>query len=166
MTRLHHVKKARKTYRGTGIKKGDSYFWWKFRRGIKHHSKVRPRPSQLTQSAFWGSYLASMEGFEDSVGKASSGDDLREAVSSLVEALEEIKTETEEKKENMPEPLQQGETGELLQERIDGLEELISELQGVDIEDEEESDDESEENENPFETSRGELQSLSGYSGS
>lgn len=166
MTRLHHVKKARKTYRGTSIKKGDSYFWWKFRRGIKHRSKIQPRPSQLTQSAFWSSYLASMEGFEDSVGKASSGDDLREAVSSLVEALEEIKTETEEKKENMPEPLQQGETGELLQERIDGLEELISELQGVEVEDDEESDDDEEEKTSPLESSREELQNISGYSGS
>jgi hypothetical protein len=169
MVRAHFVKKARKTYRGTGIKKGTSYWWWKFRRGVLQRSKTQPRPSQLTQSAFWGSYLSSTEGFDASVAEATTGDDLRAAVSTLTEVLEELKTETEEKYDNMPEPLQQGDTGELLQERIDGLGEFISELEGVEINDEEESDDEEESEEettNPFEASREGLQGLSGYTGS
>lgn len=52
MTRLHHVVKARKAYPAFSIAKGESYYWWKFKRGSKHYSKTRPRRSQLTQSDF------------------------------------------------------------------------------------------------------------------
>lgn len=166
MTRLHFVKRARKTYRGTGIKKGASYWWWKFYRGIKHRSTKKPRSSQLTQSAFWSGLYSSTESFDDAVTNATTMEEFKQAVTTLQEALDEIKTETEEKKENMPESLQEGSTGELLQERIDGLEEFISELEGLDIPDEEESEEENPDAENSLETTRAELQSLSGYTGS
>ncbi len=52
MARAHFVKKARKDNPAAGIKAGDSYYWWKFRRGGKHYSKTAPRPSQLTQSEY------------------------------------------------------------------------------------------------------------------
>lgn len=166
MARAHFVKKARKTYRGTGIKKGMSYWWWKFRRGVLQRSIRQPRPSQLIQSDFWSGLLSSTESFDDAVAEAKSMDDFKQAVTTLHEALDEIKTETEEKKENMPEPLQEGPTGELLQERIDGLEEFISELEGLDIPDDEDEGEDEEEESNPLEDTRAELQSLSGYTGS
>jgi hypothetical protein len=53
MARAHFVKKARKAIPGTDIKKGDSYYWWKFRFGGKRTSKTAPKASQLTQSEFW-----------------------------------------------------------------------------------------------------------------
>lgn len=166
MARAHFVKRARKAYRKDGIKKGESYYWWKFRHGAKRRSKTAPRPSQLTQSAFFSGLYASTESFDDAVRDATSCQELKDAVDTLHEALDEIKSETEEKLQNMPDSLQQGPTGELLQERIDGLEEFIQELEGLDIPDEEENDDEEENEESPLESTRQELQSLSGYSGS
>jgi len=98
--------------------------------------------------------------------------DLQSARDDLKQALEELRDETEESKSNMPDSLQEGSTGELMQERIDGLEEFIQELEGVEIPDEEESESDEEdedtepEAENNLEDSRQELQGLSGYSGS
>jgi len=172
MAHAHFVKKARRTYRGTGIKKGMSYWWWKFRRGALQRSLTQPRPSQLTQSAFWSSYLSSTEAFEDAIREAATMTDLQSARDDLKQALEELRDETEESKSNMPDSLQEGSTGELMQERIDGLEEFIQELEGVEIPDEEESESDEEdedtepEAENNLEDSRQELQGLSGYSGS
>ena len=47
---------------------------------------------------------------------------------SIAEALEEIKDEVEERFDNIPEQLQEADTGALLQERIDALESVISSL--------------------------------------
>jgi predicted Holliday junction resolvase-like endonuclease len=56
--------------------------------------------------------------------------------------MESLKEETESSLENMPESLQSSPTGELLQERIDALGSAISELENIDLEYEEPSDDE------------------------
>jgi hypothetical protein len=58
MPRVNFVKKARKAIPSSGIKVGDSYYWWKFRYGGKFVSKERPRQSQLTQSKLSGVYAA------------------------------------------------------------------------------------------------------------
>lgn len=79
MTTAHFVKKARKTIRGTGIKKGDSYWWWKFRHGEKHVSKTQPRQSQLTGSEFLGTVFS----IEESLADVDVAD--REAVASAIE---------------------------------------------------------------------------------
>jgi hypothetical protein len=52
MPKVIFVKKAQKDIPGTNIKKGDSYYWWKFRFGGKRTSKTYPKRSQLTQSDF------------------------------------------------------------------------------------------------------------------
>lgn len=46
----------------------------------------------------------------------------------IAEALEELKDELEERLDNIPEQLQEADTGTLLQERIDALESVISNL--------------------------------------
>ena len=43
MPRVNYVKKARKN--NPAVKRGESYFWWKFRYGGKQYSKTRPRQS-------------------------------------------------------------------------------------------------------------------------
>ena len=43
MPRVHHVKSARKD--NPVAKKGESYYWWKFRYGGKRYSKT-PRPGR------------------------------------------------------------------------------------------------------------------------
>lgn len=136
MARVTHVKKAQKDYPEHGIKKGEEYYWWKFRYGGKHFSKTYPKPSQLTQSEF----LSQVYDFNDRISGLSTGDfnepeDLQAWKEELVGELETLRDEQEEKKDNMPEGLQEGPTGELLQERYDGIDELINELEGIDCDD-------------------------------
>jgi len=50
MPRVNHVKKARKD--NPVCKKGESYYWWKFRFGGKKYSLTYPKQSQLTQSPY------------------------------------------------------------------------------------------------------------------
>jgi len=65
MPKVHCVKAARKDYPECGIKKGDTYYWWKFRFGGKHESKTYPKQSQLTQSEFLSQVYALNERLED-----------------------------------------------------------------------------------------------------
>jgi len=51
MPRVHFVKHARKD--NDLVKKGESYYWWKFRFTGKCMSKTPPRKSQLTESEYW-----------------------------------------------------------------------------------------------------------------
>lgn len=53
-------KKARKNYKYAGIKKGDTYFWWKFRNSPIRRSKTYPKRQQLTQSNFGNNILDSV----------------------------------------------------------------------------------------------------------
>src|SRR5262249_15264378 len=93
------------------------------------------RPSQLTVSDFWVAYYSAREAFEDALAGADSFASLEDARSDFASELENIRDEQSDKLNNMPEGLQQGSTGELLQERYDGLDGVISDLQGVDIPD-------------------------------
>lgn len=58
----------------------------------------------------------------------------------IVGELEDIKSELEDRLYNMPEGLQEGDTGLLIQERIDYLESAISDLECIDFEELEEED--------------------------
>lgn len=148
MARAHFVKKARNAVpegvcgiKG-GIKPGDSYWWWKFRRGGKLYSKQRPRRSQLTGS--W--YYATIFDLEDlTIAKASADSGLGDLRDEIVSALEDLRDECQGNLDNMPEGLQQGPTGELLQQRVDDLENAISEFEDLELDEpDEDSFDESE----------------------
>jgi len=122
MARLHFVKKAQKKNRVAEI--GESYYWWKFAYGPKQYSKKKPLRSQLTQSAF----LSSIYDIEDNLLEDYTEDDAQE----LVAQLEELRDQCQESYDNMPETLQDSsDSGQTLQERIDGLEEWISEIQTI-----------------------------------
>jgi len=138
MARLHFVKKARKDYPQYGIKKGDSYYWWKFRYGPKRMSMTRPRQSQLTQSEFLSTVYGVQEDLED-LSASDFEESLEDARDDAVGTLEELRDETQEKHDNMPDQLQNSETGELLQSRVDELDNMISTLQDVDCDVDEES---------------------------
>lgn len=136
MARVHHVKKARKGIPGTGIKKGDSYYWWKFRFGARQVSKTQPKASQLTQSPF----LAAVEAIRERIGDLIAEDIESGSISDIVSELEQLKDEAETSLDNMPEQLREGSSsGEMLQERIDGLTEWISNLEAIDVDIDEES---------------------------
>ena len=132
MTRANFVKAARKDYPDHGIKKGDSYYWWKFRYGGKWMSKTRPRPSQLTQSEFLVAVYGAQENVEDAVKDFNKDSDFDALASALEDAAATIREQGEsclEKKDNMPEGLQEGDTGQLLDERADQCESLADELE-------------------------------------
>lgn len=141
MARVHFVKAARKD--NQVVKKGESYYWWKpmigGRGGPKRYSKTRPTRAQLTTSPF----LSALYALEDDLPDAMEAADLED----LVNQLEELRDECETSLSNMPESLQYSPTGELLQERIDGLQSWIDEIASIDTSplEEEQGEDEDEE---------------------
>lgn len=149
MAHATFVKSARKDYPEHGIKKGESYYWWSFRQpggrggSGKYFSKTPPRPSQLTRSAFQSTLLHIEETFNDLNPESYSFvSEFESDIDSIKSDLESLKDETQEKLDNMPEGLQQGDTGQLLQTRIDEVDSLISDLDSVDFSEPEEPEGE------------------------
>ena len=132
MPKVTLVKKAMKDYPEAGIKKGEPYYWWKFRFGPKHYSKTPPKPQQLTQSDF----LQRLYDIQDALAAVSgeTGDELQAEVDNIKADLQELADECTEKHDNMPEGLQDGDTGQLLQDRAEALEGAIGELDAIDFE--------------------------------
>lgn len=130
MPKVTHVKKARKANRAYGIKKGESYYWWKFRFGPKCVSKTYPKRQQLTRSDFY----IGLYDLEDRIADLEPNDSLADEVSSIIEDIRALAEEQGEKKDNMPEGLQEGDTGQLLEERQSELESWADELEGIDLE--------------------------------
>ena len=140
MPRVHFVKKARKD--NPAVKAGESYYHWKFRYGGRVYSKVRPNRSQLTQSSFLSTYYELEDGMEERVNAAQSIEELESTIEEIASEIESLMEETQESLDNMPEHLQDSSpSGELLQERIDGLENWQSELENVDLQDNEGEED-------------------------
>lgn len=160
MARVTHVKRAQKDYPAHGIKKGEPYYWWKFRFGGKHFSKTYPKASQLTQSEFWGTVNELQERSQPEFDSIESERD------DIVSALDDLYNELDEKFNNMPEGLQQGDTGQLLESRRDSVESAKNDIENIDIPDEDavkkesdddfEPDDEEPEDEDAKETRHGE----------
>ena len=135
MPKVTHVKKARKEFKttedGVQIKKGDSYYWWKFRMGGYRTSSISPRPQQLTQSG----YKISIMDINDTINNITPDDSLQSQIEDIVSELQNIMDEQQERLDSMPEQLQESSSsGEMLRERIDNLESAISELEGIDTE--------------------------------
>lgn len=122
MAKVHFVKAARKD--NPVAKKGESYYWWKpmvgGRGGAKRFSKERPKPSQLTQSEF----LSRLYEEQESLDAATDA----EGMKAVAEAIRELGEEQQGKYDNMPEGLQQGETGQLLEERAQGCQSWADEI--------------------------------------
>jgi hypothetical protein len=152
MPRVTHVKSARKANPRYGIEVGDSYYHWAFmvggRGGPKICSKTAPTRSQLTQSDFMGQAYSLAD---DAFPGCQDADALR----GLAEEVRTLGEEQTEKFDNMPEGLQQGDSGQLLEERAgecedwaaaieeaaDQLEADVAEIEGKTAEDFEDLDD-------------------------
>ncbi len=126
MARATFVKAARKD--NPVAKKGEPYYWWKFmqggRGGPKRYSATPPTRSQLTQSDFLGSLYRiedeSFKGVEDAEG-----------LKAVAEEIRELGTEQQEKYDNMPEGLQQGDTGQTIEERAQNCESWADEIDSI-----------------------------------
>lgn len=151
MPRVHFVKRARKPNSVVTqedidrAKSGEapgaaSYYYWEFRYGGTVRSKTSPRQSQLTQSDFLSQAYGFAERIED-LDRSMSISDLESEVTMLAEEIRALGEEQSEKRDNMPEQLQDAPSGEMLQERYDGCEEWATNLESVDFSiDEEEPD--------------------------
>lgn len=136
MPRVHFVKKARRDYEENNIKKGDSYYHWSFRHGGIRRSKTYPKPSQLTQSEFLSAMYDLQEQLHEATttfSKASGiKSDFDDFISSLQEIAEGVREQGEEcssRRDNMPEQLQDSDSGQLLESRSEQCEEIANELE-------------------------------------
>lgn len=110
-------------------KKGDTYYHFTKRYGGRVEMLTRPKPSQLTSSQFNACLWSIGEELQEF--SAVSFDEIEDKKQEVIERLEELRGETEEKLENIPENLKYAPVGEVLQERIDGLEGIIDEVECV-----------------------------------
>lgn len=119
------------------IAKGESYYWWQFKNSNKSYSKTPPKASQLTQSNFLSQLYELEERIADFT--AEDKDDFDNFKQDLLSDIENLKDECQQSLDNMPESLQSAPTGELLTERIDGLDSWHSEIDGVECDYDEDS---------------------------
>ncbi len=127
MPKVTHVKSARRALPAYGIAVGDSYYHWGTKSGgrfVKRYSKTAPTRSQLTNSEFKGTLY---DIFDNQIGNAQTPDDLREAA----EMLRTLGSEQQDKYDNMPEGLQQGDTGQMLEARASGCESAADEIDQI-----------------------------------
>lgn len=141
--RVNRVEKCRQSPGKCGkcgceIKVGDPYRWWKFRYGGKQirclELKCNPRGSELTSNPFQSALLKITEDIEDAIGQARSQTDPTIAISAFRDGAEELRNlgqEQQEKLDNMPEGLQQGDTGQLLENRANECEDKACELESA-----------------------------------
>lgn len=134
MPRVHHGK-VRKDHPTYGIKKGEMAYWWAIKTGpasgYKVYSKTPPKASQLTRSEFQGA----MCDFEDEINALSADDGLESSCEDIAGRIRELGEDQTSKFDNMPEGLQQGDTGQLLEQRASRCEEIASELENIDFND-------------------------------
>lgn len=126
MPRVNFVRKAAKDNRV--VKKGESYYWWKFRFGPKMMSRTRPRRSQLTQSE----YYSQMYDLEDDFDpyQFETAEEVSGYLEDIRSQIEGVKDEIEDKMSNMEysEGLQYTPAYEMLEQRRDALDNLIYEF--------------------------------------
>ena len=144
MPKLNFVKKARKD--NPVAKRGESYFWWKFAFGSKQYASTRPPRSRLTQSE----YFSTLWELEDGFQAADTAVGLKDQFEDFVADLTELRDSQEEKRENMPESLQESSTGELLQERYEALDDWIDGIECLDTDFDADNYDPGEDSEEQF----------------
>lgn len=128
-------KVARKDYPDHGIKRGDTYYTWKFYRGAKRMSKVRPRGSQLTQREDYGALREAQEAL--GAWESDRRTELVDEVAQAIGSLETARDAAQGKYDNLPEVWQSGQKGDDLSNFVQECEDAISELEGIkdDLED-------------------------------
>ena len=134
MGKVQIIKKSRKENRcrkcGNVIPVGSMYYKGEINFGptIVRCSECKLESWEVTTSDYTLSVGPIIYHYADNYDMSQDGLD------ELVSNLEEIRDDLQDRLDNMPESLQYGPTGELLQERIDGLDSAISDLESVDVE--------------------------------
>lgn len=127
---------------GEPITRGQQYLWWKFRTGSKHVrcmlAGCSPRPQELTQSEWTRQVLDFDDALAEIISKHRLRGDGEHDNEELATELEQLESEVrafgedqQSKLDNMPEQLQDGDTGNLLRDRADAMEAAADELQSA-----------------------------------
>lgn len=126
MAKIHH-RRANKAYPESGIEKGDMYYFAQIKTGPRSSRTIRQktpiRPSQMTTSE----YLQGVYAIRERAETFSSLDDYE----GVPDELREIAEREREKFENMPEGLQQGDTGQMLEERASSCDEIADRIEEI-----------------------------------
>lgn len=116
------TKKANKNYPNFGIKKGETYYEWCFYRQRPNKSKTYPTRAQLTQNEVLQTVYSA---YDDT--SLDSADDVK----TIADAVREAGETASSKFENMPEGLQQGDTGQRLEQQAEACESAASDLEEI-----------------------------------
>lgn len=121
---------------GKEIKIGDGYRWWKFRYSGRFvrclEPKCAPKSSELISNPFQSALAAIGENLGEAFGQARTQTDPTIAIAAVKDAAEELRnlgSEQQEKFDNMPYGLQQGDTGQLLENRASECEDKASTIE-------------------------------------
>ena len=138
-----HSQKAAKDYPAHDIKKGDTYYWWKFRHGGKVLSKTFPRQSQLTQSDKLSRAYATAENLSDAIGEAEDTEAIVDALNDAATSAREIGEEYGESADNIESAFPNGSpTADDCREKADSMDSWADELESAASEVEALDDDE------------------------
>lgn len=132
LAKVTYVRAARKD--NSVAKKGESYYHWKSGfRGTTRYSKTMPRPSQRESNEDTADVYAVQEEIEDfKLEDGMNAQELIEYRDTWVSTLNEIADRVEEKYNNLPEGLQQSDTGSQLEEKAERIREYADQLENVD----------------------------------
>ena len=130
------------------INVGESYYTWCFYGGQPQYSKERPKPSQLTQNWFKQELYSIQEKIEEF--EPEDVEDVATFIDDIRSDAESLRDECQEHLDNMPEQLQDSDSGQTLQERIDNLDSVIGDIDNFDSEFESEIEKEDDETDDEF----------------
>lgn len=143
MPRVNTVQKTQKARKcgkcGETIEIGQPYRWWKFRYGGKRERCMKPecspKASDLTQSAFLGGMADAEQAHADAIRNVQEGggdlNSFAEELRGIAETVRELGEEAQSSLDNMPEGLQQGDTGQMLEGRVSSCEEIADALESA-----------------------------------
>ena len=135
MGKVTKIAKSRKAFKcskcGEVIPIGSSYYRGElnFAHDIIRCAKCKLKPWEVTTS----DYVLAVEPIVNEWRKNYGVDE--ETPEQIAAELESIRDDVQERLDNMPEGLQEGDIGQKLQERIDNLAIAIDELYNIDVED-------------------------------
>ena len=145
MGKIYKIEKSRKEYTcsrcGKKIEKGQPYLRGElnFSKPIIRCPKCGLQHWEVTTSEYQLNVGEIVYRWNENYEVSEDGRD------NIISDLEEIKDELQDRLDNMPEGLQQGDTGCLLQARIDSLDGAIYDLESIDFDDDNFDDDVDEE---------------------
>lgn len=132
MSKLNFVKRANKD--NPVAKKGEPYYWWRHYRGPIQYSKERPRQSRLESNEDLAEVYSILEEIEDCKLEELNDEAANAERDAWVDRLRDVASNVEDKLSNIPEHLHDGDTGQLLQDRIEAINNVADEIETCDVE--------------------------------